>query len=170
MHSQESPFGTFSECNSDLEHYPNRPQESDAGLSLRVSSPNHNSTYRDGGFTQPSRPRSEPSDSLESEKLSLGWQAVQINADERTDGFPSITLFQRLLGFYRESRVLTKGLVLYCPNPAPPHMSLVLLEVMQATEILDEALAAKYLTPFYALKDWSSINNLIDHLPCVRLD
>jgi hypothetical protein len=75
-------------------------------------------------------------------------------------GFPAYSTNREILGFYRESTTKV-GVGQFTPisrhrNDFGP------LEIMQATEILEGAIAKKSEAVHY-LKDWGSISNLIDH-------
>jgi hypothetical protein len=162
MHSRESPFRDFPQVQQRPGYYPqhNRPQESDNGLSY-ASLPQPSQHLRDGKkASQPSRPRSEPGDSLESEvEFVLAKQYKSMQTSERL-GFPAYSVSKELLGFYRESSTKV-GVGQFVPIRHLAH-EFGPLEVMQATEILEEALATNS-DAVHALKDWGSINNLIDH-------
>jgi hypothetical protein len=162
MHARESPFSDFPPVQQRPGYYPqhNRPQESDNGL-LYASLPQPSQHLRDGKkASQPSRPRSEPGDSLESEvEFVLAKQYKSMQTSERL-GFPAYSASKELLGFYRESSTKV-GVGQFVPIRHLAH-EFGPLEVMQATEILEEALAANS-DAVHALKDWGSINNLIDH-------
>jgi hypothetical protein len=163
MHARESPFRDFPPVQQQRPgYYPqhNRPQESD-NVPLYASLPQPSQHLRDGKTaSQPPRPRSEPSDSQESEvEFVLAKQYKSMQTSERL-GFPAYSASKELLGFYRESSTKV-GVGQFVPIRHLAH-EFGPLEVMQATEILEEALAANS-EAVHALKDWGSINNLIDH-------
>lgn len=162
MHSRESPFRDFPQVQQRPGFYPqhNRQRESDNAL-LYASLPQPSQHLRDGKkASQPTRPRSETGDSLESEvEFVLAKQYKSMQTSERL-GFPAYSASKELLGFYRESRTKV-GVGQFVPIRHLAH-EFGPLEVMQATEILEEALAANS-DAVHALKDWGSISNLIDH-------
>jgi hypothetical protein len=75
-------------------------------------------------------------------------------------GFPAYSASKEILGFYRESSSKV-GVGQFTPifrhrNDFGP------LEIMQATEILEDSIA-KSSEAVHRLKDWGSIANLLDH-------
>jgi hypothetical protein len=75
-------------------------------------------------------------------------------------GFPAYSSSREILGFYRESRSKV-GVGEFIPIAAHSQ-DFGPLEIMQASEILGEAIAKKS-SAVHALKDWGTIANLIDH-------
>ena len=75
-------------------------------------------------------------------------------------GFPAYSSSREILGFYRESRTKV-GVGEFTPISRHAQ-DFGPLEIMQASEILEEAIAKKS-SAVHALKDWGSIANLIDH-------
>jgi hypothetical protein len=75
-------------------------------------------------------------------------------------GFPAYSESKEILGFYRESNMKV-GVGQFIPITNHEE-DFGPLEIMQATEILNEAMENKS-DSVYALKDWGSISNLIDH-------
>ena len=89
----------------------------------------------------------------------LAKQYKALRTGERL-GFPAYSANKEILGFYRESSTKV-GVGQFTPisrhrNDFGP------LEILQATEILEDAIAKKS-GAVHALKDWGSISNLIDH-------
>jgi hypothetical protein len=89
----------------------------------------------------------------------LAKQYKALRTGERL-GFPAYSANREILGFYRES-VSKVGVGQFTPisrhrNDFGP------LEIMQATEILEDAIEKKSEAVHY-LKNWGSISNLIDH-------
>jgi hypothetical protein len=99
-------------------------------------------------------------DSRESEvEYVLAKQFKALRTGERL-GFPAYSANKEILGFYRESNT-NVGVGQFTPishhqNEFGP------LEIMQATEILEEAIAKKS-GMVHSLKDWGSISALMDH-------
>ena len=111
--------------------------------------------------TQRAPPRVyEEEESRESEvEFVLAKQYKALRSGERL-GFPAYNANKEILGFYRESSTKV-GVGQFIPisrhrNDFGP------LEIMQATEILEDALEKKS-DAVHALKDWGSISNLLDH-------
>ena len=75
-------------------------------------------------------------------------------------GFPAYTASREIVGFYRESRIKV-GVGEFTPI-SRHSQDFGPMEIMQASEILEEAIAKKS-SAVHALKDWGSIANLIDH-------
>ena len=75
-------------------------------------------------------------------------------------GFPAYTSSREIVGFYRESRTKV-GVGEFTPI-SRHSQDFGPMEIMQASEILEEAIAKKS-SAVHALKDWGSIANLIDH-------
>jgi hypothetical protein len=75
-------------------------------------------------------------------------------------GFPAYSATKEILGFYRESH-LKVGVGHFIPI-SRHREDFGPLEIMQATEILEEAIATKS-EAVHALKDWGNISNLLDH-------
>jgi len=74
-------------------------------------------------------------------------------------GFPAYSAGKEILGFYRESTSLGAGQFV----PITQHSEdFGPFEIMQATEILEDAMSSKS-DAVHALKDWGSISSLIDH-------
>jgi hypothetical protein len=89
----------------------------------------------------------------------LAKQFKAISTGERL-GFPAYSESKELLGFYRESSMKV-GVGQFLPiDQRQEHFGP--REIMQATQILDEALEIKS-DAVYALKEWGTISNLIDH-------
>lgn len=99
-------------------------------------------------------------DTRESEvEYVLAKQFKALRTGERL-GFPAYSANKEILGFYRESNTKV-GVGQFTPisshqNEFGP------LEILQATEILQEAIAKKS-GAVHALKDWGSIAALMDH-------
>ena len=79
-------------------------------------------------------------------------------------GFPAYSANKELLGFYRESSNKAPGGVGVGQfTPISRHINdFGPLEIMQATEILEQAIAKKS-EAVHALKDWGSVGNLLNH-------
>jgi hypothetical protein len=75
-------------------------------------------------------------------------------------GFPAYTLIKELLGFYQESN-LKVGVGQFIPI-GRHREDFGPLEMMQATEVLQDAIENKS-EAVHVLKDWGSIANLLDH-------
>lgn len=75
-------------------------------------------------------------------------------------GFPAYSESRELVGFYRESRSKV-GVGEFIPISQHAE-DFGPMEIMQATEILNKAIASKS-SAVHALKDWGSISSLIDH-------
>ena len=75
-------------------------------------------------------------------------------------GFPAYSESKEILGFYRESNMKV-GVGQFIPITSHEE-DFGPVEIMQASEILNEAMENKS-DSVYALKDWGSISNLIDH-------
>lgn len=75
-------------------------------------------------------------------------------------GFPAYSESKEILGFYRESSMKV-GVGQFIPI-SQHQEEFGPMEMMQATQILNEAMETKR-DSVYALKDWGSIANLIDH-------
>ena len=89
----------------------------------------------------------------------LAKQYKALRTGERL-GFPAYSANKEILGFYRESSTKV-GVGQF--TPISRHRSdFGPLEILQATEILEDAIAKKS-GAVHALKDWGSISNLIDH-------
>lgn len=122
-------------------------------------------TGRKGKTWPPERGQQKCNPSFEDENREsdvayvLAKQFKAMSTGERL-GFPAYNESKELLGFYRESSMKV-GVGQFLPvdhrreHFGPP-------EIMQATQILDEALETKS-DAVYALKDWGTISNLIDH-------
>jgi hypothetical protein len=162
MHARESPFRDFSQAQQRPGYYPQhtRPHDPDSAP-MYASLPQALQHPRDGKKASlPSRTRREPDESLESEvEYVLAKQYKSMRTSDRL-GFPAYAASKELLGFYCESSTKV-GVGQFVPIRHLAH-EFGPLEVMQATTILEEALAANS-EAVYALKDWGSISNLIDH-------
>lgn len=99
-------------------------------------------------------------DNRESEvEYVLAKQFKALRTGERL-GFPAYSANKEILGFYRE--IAGKmGAGSFVPISQHRH-DFGPLEIMQATEILDDAIAKKSET-VHALKDWGSVAALLDH-------
>jgi hypothetical protein len=87
----------------------------------------------------------------------LAKRYVSLRTGERL-GFPAFTQNKELLGFYRETSVGVGQFI-----PILRHsQDFGPMEIMQATDILQEAINNKS-EAVHALKDWGSISNLLDH-------
>jgi hypothetical protein len=75
-------------------------------------------------------------------------------------GFPAYSATKEILGFYRESHSKV-GVGHFIPI-SRHREDFGPLEIMQATEILEEAVATDS-EAVHALKDWGNISNLLDH-------
>ena len=89
----------------------------------------------------------------------LAKQYKALRTEERL-GFPAYSASREILGFYRESRSKV-GVGEFVPISRHAQ-DFGPLEIMQASEILEDAIAKKS-SAVHALKDWGSIANLIDH-------
>jgi hypothetical protein len=104
--------------------------------------------------------RFDEEESRESEvEYVLAKQYKALRTGQRL-GFPAYSINKEILGFYRESTTKV-GVGQFTPiarhrNDFGP------LEIMQATEILEGAIAKKS-EAVHVLKEWGSISNLIDH-------
>ena len=89
----------------------------------------------------------------------LAKQYKSLRSGQRL-GFPSYSVNREILGFYRESTTKV-GVGQF--TPISRHRDdFGPLEIMQATEILEGAIAKKS-EAVHSLKDWGNISNLIDH-------
>jgi hypothetical protein len=89
----------------------------------------------------------------------LAKQFKAMSTGERL-GFPAYSESKELLGFYRESSMKV-GVGQFLPiDHRREHFGP--REIMHASQILDEAFETKS-DAVYALKDWGTISNLIDH-------
>jgi hypothetical protein len=106
------------------------------------------------------RSRSADEESRENEvEYVLAKQYKALRTGERL-GFPAYSANKEILGFYREASSKV-GVGQFVPisrhrNDFGP------LEILQATEILEDCIAKKS-DAVHALKDWGSIANLLDH-------
>ena len=75
-------------------------------------------------------------------------------------GFPAYSASKEILGFYRESS--NNVGVGQFSSISQHHSDFGPLEIMQATEILDDAIAKKSES-VHCLKNWGNISNLLDH-------
>mmetsp|Transcript_27332 Transcript_27332/g.38445 ORF Transcript_27332/g.38445 Transcript_27332/m.38445 type:complete len:788 (-) Transcript_27332:1140-3503(-) len=99
-------------------------------------------------------------DSRESEvEYVLAKQFKSMRTGERL-GFPAYSAAKELLGFYRESSMRV-GVGQFVPI-SRLRDDFGHVELLQATQVLEEAIAKKS-EAVHALKDWGSISNLIDH-------
>lgn len=109
--------------------------------------------------TSPEVPRydSETRESVVAYVLARQFKALRTG--ERL-GFPAFNESKEMLGFYRESNEKV-GVGNFIPIAQYPD-DFGPMQMMESTEILQEAIASKS-QEVYALKDWGSISNLIDH-------
>jgi hypothetical protein len=109
---------------------------------------------------QQQEPQQSDEESRENEvEYVLAKQYKALRTGERL-GFPAYSANKEILGFYRESSGKV-GVGQFVPmtrhrNEFGP------LEILQATEILEDAIAKKS-TAVHAMKDWGTISNLLDH-------
>jgi hypothetical protein len=107
---------------------------------------------------QQSQEQSED-DSRESEvEFILAKQYKALRTGEHL-GFPAYSANKEILGFYRDGRV---GVGQFIPI-ARHREEFGPLEILQATEILEDAMAKKSRA-VHALKDWGTIANLLDNV------
>jgi hypothetical protein len=110
------------------------------------------------GFVHQQQAQEEESRESEVEYV-LAKQFKALRTGERL-GFPAYSVNREILGFYHESSTKV-GVGQF--TPIGRHRSdFGPLEIMQATDILDDAIAKKS-EAVHALKDWGSIATLIDH-------
>jgi hypothetical protein len=158
----DSPFLDFQPVQPVQPHrgyWPSRQHRDPETAPVQMSLP-HASQHLRQGFSQVPRTRYESGDSRESEvEYILAKQYKSMRTSDRL-GFPAFSASKEILGFYHESSTKV-GVgrfvpIRYLADEFGP------LESMQATEILEEAIATKSAA-VHALQDWGSISNLIDH-------
>lgn len=111
-------------------------------------------------MAQPSYQGGDNDSNRESEvEYVLAKQYKALRTGERL-GFPAYSASKEILGFYSESGSKV-GVGEFIPI-ARRAQDFGPLEIMQASEILQDAIAKKS-SAVYALKDWGTISNLIDH-------
>jgi hypothetical protein len=108
--------------------------------------------------TQRSRSAEEESRENEVEYV-LAKQYKALRTGERL-GFPAYSANKEILGFYRETS--NKGGAGQFVPISRHRNDFGPLEILQATEILEDCIAKKS-EAVHALKDWGSISNLLDH-------
>ncbi|CAB9519253.1 expressed unknown protein [Seminavis robusta] len=143
------------EQDSSLLPEPYPPPPIRAGVA--ASPPESNRMARQGSFEESG---STDHQSRESEvEYVLAKEYKALRTGERL-GFPAYSTSREILGFYRESRSKV-GVGEFTPI-SQHSQDFGPLEIMQASEILGEAIAKKS-SAVHALKDWGTIANLIDH-------
>jgi hypothetical protein len=111
-------------------------------------------------FPQTQSSQSTEEESRESEvEYVLAKHYKALRTGERL-GFPAYSINKELLGFYRESSGKV-GVGQFVPISRHRN-EFGSLEILQATEILEDCIAKKS-EAVHALKDWGTIANLLDH-------